>query len=206
MSDANDLRRPTARRLGNRDLTRRGLLAGGPPAQPPSYGLTAAGAAARSCARALRSGARAGTVTFGVERVERGAKTALPRTYQAVHQEVTGSTSRSTPSTTTPFQEQINSYLQGQPGRRLHLVRRLPDAVLRRPRASRRRSTTSGRRSTPQMPPAMQGRLDGRSTGTSTSCRSTTTRGPSSTGRASGSRRATRSRRRGTSSSRSPRR
>ena len=38
---------------------------------------------------------------------------------------------------------------------------------------------------TPQIPPAMQGGLDRRSTGTSTSCRSTTTRGRSSTGRAS---------------------
>ena len=33
------------------------------------------------------------------------------------------------------FQEQINTYLQGTPGRRVHLVRRLPDAVLRRRRA-----------------------------------------------------------------------
>ena len=30
------------------------------------------------------------------------------------------------------FQEQINSYLQGKPGRRVHVVRRLPHAVLRR--------------------------------------------------------------------------
>ena len=82
------------------------------------------------------------------------------------------------------FQEQINSYLQGKPGRRLHVVRRLPDAVLRRRRASRRRSTTSGRRSRrrcrrPSRPPRRA------STGTSTSCRSTTTPGRSSTGRAS---------------------
>ena len=36
------------------------------------------------------------------------------------------------------FQENINTYLQGQPGRRLHLVRGLPDAVLRRQGPGRR--------------------------------------------------------------------
>ena len=48
--------------------------------------------------------------------------------------------------------EQHQHLPAGQPGRRLHLVRRLPHAVLRRARACSRRSTTSGRRSAATSP------------------------------------------------------
>ena len=101
------------------------------------------------------------------------------------------------------FQEQLNSYLQGDAGRHLHLVRRVPDAVLRRPGPRDARSATSGPRSATttrrrsRRPPRA-------TTASSTSSRSTTTRGSSSTARASSRRRATRSRRTGTSSRRSP--
>ena len=80
----------------------------------------------------------------------------------------------------------------GHAGRHLHLVRRLPDALLRRPgpgdghqrRLGEDRSQLSARRSRPPRPAT---------TGSSTSSRSTTTRGSSSTARASSRRRATRS-------------
>ena len=42
------------------------------------------------------------------------------------------------------FQENINNYLQGTPGRRVHLVRRLPDAVLRRAGPGRRHQRRLG--------------------------------------------------------------
>ena len=86
------------------------------------------------------------------------------------------------------FQENINTYLQGSPGRRLHLVRRLPDAAVRRERPARRRQRPvadrrHGRR--------LQGGLDA-STASSTSCPTTTTRGRCSTASRSSRRTATR--------------
>ena len=78
----------------------------------------------------------------------------------------------------------------GPPGRRLHVVRRLPDAVLRGegPRDADRRRLEDADAADAA---GLQGRLDRRSTGTSTSCRTRTTRGPCTTGRACGRRRAT---------------
>ena len=64
----------------------------------------------------------------------------------------------------------------GQPGRRVHLVRRLPDAVLRRARASPATSATCGTRSAATSPTPSRRRPPA-TTASSTSCRSTTTRG-----------------------------
>ena len=186
----------------------------------PDAARAARGSRRRRPAAALRpqrrpgSRRRAGVVAVaGSPAPSRSARTStnagIPKRlladYEAVHQEVRD---RSQDQHRRPQHlPGADQHLPaGPPAGRLHVVRRLPHAVLRAegPRDADRRRL--GRLLTPQMPPALQGRLDRRSTGTSTSCRSTTTRGPSSTGRASSRRTATPSRRRGTSSSRSPRR
>ncbi len=82
------------------------------------------------------------------------------------------------------FQNDDQHLPAGQPGRHVHLVRRLPHALLRRRRAWWRRSTTSGRRSAPATSAPASSRPRPATTARSTSCRTTTTRGPSSTGRA----------------------
>ena len=105
-------------------------------------------AAAATRAPACRPESATGTVTLGSNQSDAVPKAAV----QAVHGRLRR---RPTPGMTVKintvdhntFQENINNYLQGTPGRRLHLVRRLPDAVLRRARASPATSPTSGRTS-----------------------------------------------------------
>ena len=72
----------------------------------------------------------------------------------------------------------------GQPGRRVLLVRRLPDAVLRRDRVWPTTSPTCGRSLVRGFTDALKKASPPARTASSTSCRSTTTRGRSSTARA----------------------
>ncbi len=196
--------------------------------QPPAVRPRRARRSADDAARAARSGRRrrpgrgygltpprargavpaswlselAGTVTFGSNASDPVPKAAYAAVFKAFTKATGIKVNVNTVDHNT-FQEQINTYLQGRPqdvftwfaGYRMQFFaqkglltpdrRRLGDAeaevLARRCRPPRRAST-----------------------GTTTSSRSTTIRGPSSTGRASSSSTATRSRRRGISSSRSP--
>ena len=93
----------------------------------------------------------------------------------------------------------------GHAGRHVHVVRRLPDALLRRAEPRQRPDPAVGERSDRTSATPSRRRRPA-TTASSTSSRSTTTRGSSSTARASSRRRATPSRRRGPTSRRSPRR
>ena len=95
--------------------------------------------------------------------------------------------------------EQDQHLPAGQPGRRLHLVRRLPHAVLRRQGAAGADRRRLGQDRRQLLRRAEEG-LHRRRTARSTSSRTTTTRGASSTGRACGRTRATRSRQPSTTS------
>ncbi len=138
-------------------------------------------------------GEAAGTVTLGSNRgdeVPRAAEDAMIAAFDGG--------SGITVETERPGQRDVPGVDQllpaGQPGGRLHVVRRLPGALLRRPGVHRQHLRRLGRD---------RGRLHRRAsrrprpTGTSrSSCRScTTTRGRSSTARACSRRTATRSRR-----------
>ena len=129
MSDAAPHSPPRAE-VGNPRLSRRGLLLGGVAGAAAAYGLTASGAAARGSFSGAAPGARGGHRVVRVERVGSRAEEGLRERVQGVH-------------------EEDGDRRQGQHGRpqhvpgadqhlppgpapgRLHLVRRLPDAVLR---------------------------------------------------------------------------
>ena len=98
------------------------------------------------------------------------------------------------------YQENITTYIQ-QPDDVLSLVRRLPHALLREQGCRRRHLRRVGK---PRPTSARASRAPRpASTASSTSCRSTSTHGPCTTGRACSRRTATPSRRPGTSSRRS---
>ena len=175
---------------GNPSLSRRGLLVGGVAGAAAAYGLTASGAAARGFSPALRRALVAGTVSFGSNGSDPVPKKAYANVFKAFTKKTGIGVKVNTVDHNT-FQEQINTYLQGQPqdvftwfaGYRMQFFAQRSRSLPRPSRTPRR-----GR------------------TGTTTSSRSTPTRGQSTTARACGSSTATRSRRRGISSSRSPRR
>ena len=170
-------------------LTRRGLLATAVPAAwPRCTGLGAARASA-AASRVARRRALAGTVTLGSYETDPGIKA-----LAAVTKKFTQNTGIEVKTNTVDhntFQNQINSYLQGK-----------PDDVFTWFAGYRMQFFAAKGLATPiddvwktldaADAAGDQGRVDGRSTATSTSCRTTTTRGPSSTARASGRRRATR--------------
>ena len=111
-------------------------------------------------------------MTLGSNQSDAVPKAAVQAMMDAFQKANPGSTVKINTVDHNTFQENINTYLQGTPGRRLHLVRRLPDAVLRRARAWSATSATSGqdldgmsRRASRRPPPA--------TTASSTSCRST---------------------------------
>ena len=145
MSDAT---LPSTRRQGGREphLTRRRLLIGGRRGSGRRcYGLTAGGAARRGLSSALEV-LDGGDGDVRLERVGPGAEEGVRERLRGVHQEDRrrrqGQHRR--PQHVPGADQQLPA---GQARRRVHLVRRLPDAVLRAEGPARRRSTTSGRRS-----------------------------------------------------------
>ena len=146
----------------------------------------------------------AGTVTLGSYE-ENAGDPGLARGHEALHQE-DGNRRQDQHLRPRPLPGAHQQLPAGPPGGRLHVVRRLPDAVLRGEGSRDADRRRLGKTADGADAAGLQGRLDRRSTGTSTSCRTRTTRGPSTSGRASGRRRATPPPRRGLSSSRSPRR
>ena len=99
---------------GNPSLSRRGLLLGGVAGAAAAYGLTASGAAARDLSPALRRALTAGTVTFGSNASDPVPKKAYANVFKAFTKKTGTSVKVNTVDHNT-FQEQINSYLQGQP-------------------------------------------------------------------------------------------
>jgi multiple sugar transport system substrate-binding protein len=99
---------------GNPSLSRRGLLLGGVAGAAAAYGLTASGAAARDLSPALRRALAAGTVTFGSNASDPVPKKAYANVFKAFTKK-TGVTVKVNTVDHNTFQEQINTYLQGQP-------------------------------------------------------------------------------------------
>jgi multiple sugar transport system substrate-binding protein len=95
-------------------LSRRGLLAGGVAGAAAMYGLTAGGAAAQSMSPALRKALAAGTVSFGSNASDPTPKKAYANVFKAFTKKTGIKVDVNTVDHNT-FQEQINSYLQGQP-------------------------------------------------------------------------------------------
>src|SRR6476619_1357191 len=102
------------REVGNPTLSRRGLFAGGLAGAAALYGLTAGGAAARSLSPALRGALAAGTVSFGSNGSDPVPKKAYANVFKAFTKK-TGIDVKVNTVDHNTFQEQINTYLQGQP-------------------------------------------------------------------------------------------
>ena len=117
---------------------------------------------------ALRGALAAGTVTFGSNGSDPVPKKAYANVFKAFTKK-TGIDVKVNTVDHNTFQEQINSYLQGQPAGRVHVVRRLPDAVLRGqgPAPPHRRRLGAAQAAVRIGAPE---RVEGRSTGTTTSC------------------------------------
>ncbi len=138
------------------DAVRRwtGLQAIASTACPAAATMTSPAAAASGGAEKA-----SGTVSFGSNASDPVPKGALQEVFDAF-QTSSGITVDVNTVDHNTFQEQINNYLQGTPGRRVHLVRRLPHAVLRRARPGDRHQRRLGedRR---QLLGGVQGGLDG---------------------------------------------
>jgi multiple sugar transport system substrate-binding protein len=109
MSDAAPHSPPRAED-GGPSLSRRGLLLGGVAGAAAAYGLTASGAAARGM---LLRGALAGTVTLASYEENAGIPALAADTK--LFTKKTGIDVKTHTFAHGPFQEQINSYLQGHP-------------------------------------------------------------------------------------------
>ena len=92
-----------------------------------------------------------GTVTVGSNHSDPVPKKAFADMFAGVHDQV-GREDRRQHRRPQQLPGEHQHLSAGHPGRRLHLVLRLPDAVLRRPRASPATSATSGRRSAETSP------------------------------------------------------
>ena len=113
MSDAAPHSPPRAE-VGNPRLSRRGLLLGGVAGAAAAYGLTASGAAARGLSPALSRALAAGTVSFGSNGSDPVPKKAYANVFKAFTKK-TGIDVKVNTVDHNTFQEQINTYLQGQP-------------------------------------------------------------------------------------------
>src|SRR5438270_2141455 len=100
--------------VGNPLMTRRRLLVSGAAGAATAYGLTASGAAARSAFRSARRTAAAGTVTVGSNYSDPVPKKAMGAVFDKFAKQTGTKVSINTVDHNT-FQEQINTYLQGQP-------------------------------------------------------------------------------------------
>jgi multiple sugar transport system substrate-binding protein len=98
----------------NPSLSRRGLIVGGVAGVAAAYGLSAGGAAAGSLAPSARRALAAGTVTFGSNASDPVPKKAYANVFKAFTAKTGTKVSVNTVDHNT-FQEQINTYLQGQP-------------------------------------------------------------------------------------------
>jgi multiple sugar transport system substrate-binding protein len=96
-----------------RHLTRRKLLASGATGAVAAYGLTASGAAASSLGSSAWKAASAGTVTLGSYEENAGIPALLADTKLFTAK--TGIDVKTNTFAHGPFQEHINSYLQGRP-------------------------------------------------------------------------------------------
>ena len=105
---------PGREEAGNPLLTRRKLLVTGVTGAAAVYGLTAGGAAARGLSSALWKSSTAGTVTFGSNGSDPVPKKAYADVFSAFTKKTGVKVSVNTVDHNT-FQEQINTYLQGQP-------------------------------------------------------------------------------------------
>ena len=95
-------------------LSRRRLLLTGAAGVATAYGLSAGGASARSFSSSIFKSAAAGTVTFGSNASDPVPKKAFANVFKAFTAKTGTKVSVNTVDHNT-FQEQINSYLQGQP-------------------------------------------------------------------------------------------
>ena len=95
-------------------LTRRRLLLTGAAGAAAAYGISASGAAARGFSSSVLDMASAGTVTFGSNASDPVPKKAYANVFKAFTAKTGTKVSVNTVDHNT-FQEQINTYLQGQP-------------------------------------------------------------------------------------------
>jgi multiple sugar transport system substrate-binding protein len=113
MADARPVSRDPGE-VGGTLLTRRKLLYSGASGAAVAYGLTAATAGAARRPLVSRASAASGTVTFGSNASDAVPKQALANVFAAFKKKSGVDVKVNTVSHNT-FQEQINSYLQGQP-------------------------------------------------------------------------------------------
>ena len=113
MSDAAPHSPPRAED-GNPRLSRRGLLLGGVAGAAAAYGLSAGGASASGLSAAMRAASLAGTVSFGSNQSDPVPKKAYANMFKAFTAKSGVKVDVNTVDHNT-FQEQINTYLQGQP-------------------------------------------------------------------------------------------
>jgi multiple sugar transport system substrate-binding protein len=112
VSDAPRL--PHEGEASNPRLNRRDLVLGGAAGLAAAYGLSAGGASAAGLSRAMRESFLAGSVTFGSNASDPVPKKAYANVFKAFTAKSGVKVDVNTVDHNT-FQEQINSYLQGQP-------------------------------------------------------------------------------------------
>jgi multiple sugar transport system substrate-binding protein len=105
---------PDGGEVGNPSLSRRGLVVGGAAGLAAAYGLSAGGASASGLSAAMREAFAAGTVTFGSNASDPVPKKAYANVFKAFTAKTGVKVDVNTVDHNT-FQEQINTYLQGQP-------------------------------------------------------------------------------------------
>ncbi len=105
---------PDAPETDHSSLTRRKLLVAGAAGATAAYGLSAGGASARGLSSSIFERSQAGTVTFGSNASDPVPKKAYANVFKAFTAKTGTKVDVNTVDHNT-FQEQINSYLQGQP-------------------------------------------------------------------------------------------
>ena len=113
MSDARG-HSPDAPETGHSSLTRRKLVVAGAAGAAAAYGLSAGGASASGLGASIFKKSTAGTVTFGSNASDPVPKGAYANVFKAFTAKTGTKVDVNTVDHNT-FQEQINSYLQGQP-------------------------------------------------------------------------------------------
>ena len=105
---------PDAPETGHSSLTRRKLVVAGAAGAAAAYGLSAGGASASGLGASIFRKSTAGTVTFGSNASDPVPKGAYANVFKAFTAKTGTKVDVNTVDHNT-FQEQINSYLQGQP-------------------------------------------------------------------------------------------
>ena len=124
---------PSTRGISRRSLLRGAVGAGSLLAVPSLLAACSSGSTSTGGASGAATSGATGTVSLGSNGSDAAPKAALQSVIDSFQKASSGLSVKINTVEHNAYQEQINNYLQGKPGRRLRLVRRLPHAVLRRP-------------------------------------------------------------------------